>query len=320
MTTDPTEHSLEALQPNLTPEEACLSALLDLNEFQEVGPGKSVGAFYTAFTGYKPTENLSTRISTHAVEQSPQDPPHFSPQRSYVDGYEIAATVVVNFDDREADVRDMLNLDFVKTDDGLVVMRRELFRVGEGVEPRYTQRLTEGELAALAQDAATTRELIVEENAELMKLGPLEEAAAEDGTRRFHIGDVLTVTTGRLVSPRGVDGLYDILGYMTDDSPYTTQLGRFADECSPVLEQRLGEVLKPYSDIPVGVKDSLSLYRWLYGITQAMDGDPFLEIGKIGEEDHATIDPVTEMELDYGSEIRDKMITLDPETFGQDED
>ncbi|MCA9334833.1 hypothetical protein KC953_01680 [Candidatus Saccharibacteria bacterium] len=204
MTTDPTERSLEALQPNLTPEEACLSALLDLNEFQEMGPGKSVSGFYRTFMGSEPTENISTRISTHAVEQNPQEPPHFSPQKSYVDGFEIAATVVVNFDDHNAGVREMLNLDFVRTDDGLVVMRRELFRVGEGVEPRYTQRLTEEELAALAQDAVTTRELIVEENAELMKLGSLEETAGEDGSRRFHIGDVLTVTTGRLVSPRGM--------------------------------------------------------------------------------------------------------------------
>ena len=107
---------------------------------------------------------------------------------------------------------------------------------------------------------------------------------------------------------------------MTDDSPYTTQLGRFAEECSPVLEQRLGEALKPFSEVPEGVKDSLSLYKWLYEVTQAMDGDPFLDVGKITEADHASIDPVTEMELDYGPEIRDKMITFDPETFDQGEE
>lgn len=46
--------------------------------------------------------------------------------------------------------------------------------------------MTEVEVAALAQDAAATKELIVEADAELMKLGPLVEEQAEDGTRRFH--------------------------------------------------------------------------------------------------------------------------------------
>src|SRR3990167_6769223 len=260
---DPVERRLEALRLNLTPEEACLSALLDLNEFQEMGPGKAVSDFYAAFTGEEPTEDLRTRISTHPVEQNPQDPPHFSPQKSYVEGFDIAAIVVVHFDAREAGVREMLNLDFVKTAEGLRLMQRELFRQGEGVAPRYTRRVIEEELAALSRDATATKELIVEENAELMKLGPLVEEQAEDGSRRFHIGDVLSITTGRLVSPRGIEGIYDILGYMTDDSPYTTQLGRFAEECLPYLEKQLGQTIRLYSEVPESVKDSLSLYKWL---------------------------------------------------------
>ena len=84
---DPMDRRLEALQPNLTPEEATLSALLDLNEFQEVGPGKAVSDFYVAFTGEVAPDGLRTRISTHAVEQEPQDPPHYSPQKSYVEGF-----------------------------------------------------------------------------------------------------------------------------------------------------------------------------------------------------------------------------------------
>lgn len=317
---DPVERRLEALQPNLAPEEACLSVLLDLNEFQEVGPGKAVGDFYTAFTGSQAPEDLRTRISTHPVEQNPQDPPHFSPQTSYVEGFEIAATVVVDFDARDAGVREMLNLDFVKTSEGLQVMRRELFRQGEEVAPRYTQRLTEDELAALARDALATKDLIVEEDAELMKLGPLVEEQAEDGSRRFHIGDILSITTGRLTSPRGMDGIYDILGYMTDDSPFTTQLGRFAEECKPYLEKQLGDAINPYSEVPESVKDSLSLYKWLHGVTESMDGDPFLKVGKIGEEDHAVLDPMTELELDHGPEIKKKFIQIDPSSFEQDEE
>jgi hypothetical protein len=53
--------------------------------------------------------------------------------------------------------------------------------------------------------------------------------------RDFHLGDILTVTTGRLVSPRLMDGLYDILNYMTNDNLFTHQLPRASDECAPYL-------------------------------------------------------------------------------------
>jgi len=320
---DPVERRLEALQPNLTPEEACLSALLDLNEFQERGPGKAVSDFYAAFTGEEAPEDLRTRIDTHPVEQNPQDPPlFFAPQKSYVEGFEIAATVVVDFDAREAGVRETLNLDFVKTAEGLQLMRRQMFRQGDGVVHRYTRGggATEEELEALARDAIATKELVVEEDAELMKLGSLVEEQAEDGSRRFHIGDVLSITTGRLVSPRGIDGVYDILGYMTDDSPYTTQLGRFAEECLPYLEKQLGEGIKPFSKVPESVKDSLSLYKWLHSVTDGMNGDPFLKVSKVGEDDHAVMDPMSELELDHGPEIMKKVINIDPNLFEQDKE
>lgn len=314
---EPIKRKLEVLKPDLAPEEACLLALFDLEDFQEAGPGMAVGNFYAAFTGRESSEGLRTRISTSAVEQNPQDPPHFSPQKSYVPGFEIAATVIVNFDDRGAGVRGMLNLDFVRTEEGLQVMRRELYGAEAGVKPHYTQRIGEEELAALSQDALATRELIVEETAELIRLGPLEEESAEDGARRFHIGDILAVTTGRLVSPRGMAGFYDILGYMADDALSTTQLVRFADECSPVLQQRLTEAITPYSEVPNSVKDNLSLYRWLHKVTEEMEGDPFLPVGKIGEDNHAVIDPITELKLDYGPEILGKMITVDPKSPNQ---
>lgn len=35
--------------------------------------------------------------------------------------------------------------------------------------------------------------------------------------KAFHIGDVLTVTTGRLVSPRHMYGVYEILNFLTGD-------------------------------------------------------------------------------------------------------
>lgn len=54
-------------------------------------------------------------------------------------------------------------------------------------------------------------------------------------TKDFHVGDVLTITTGIMLSPRNIEGVYDILGWMTDEQLYTHQLPRVADEAKPVL-------------------------------------------------------------------------------------
>lgn len=56
--------------------------------------------------------------------------------------------------------------------------------------------------------------------------------------KQFHIGDVLSITHEHLVSPRHMDGVYDILNYMTGDSLFTHQLPRAGRECKePLLAQ-----------------------------------------------------------------------------------
>lgn len=56
--------------------------------------------------------------------------------------------------------------------------------------------------------------------------------------KEFHLGDVLSITTHRLVSPRHMEGIYDILNFMTGDNLFTHQLPRASDECEPhLLEQ-----------------------------------------------------------------------------------
>lgn len=55
---------------------------------------------------------------------------------------------------------------------------------------------------------------------------------------QFHIGDVLTVTTGKLLSRGGVAAAYKILNYMTGDDLMTHQLPRAARAAKPtILEQ-----------------------------------------------------------------------------------
>jgi len=57
-------------------------------------------------------------------------------------------------------------------------------------------------------------------------------------SRDFDLGDILSITTGALVSPRHIDGVYDILDYMTGDQLFTHQLPRAATTCQgPLLAQ-----------------------------------------------------------------------------------
>lgn len=57
-------------------------------------------------------------------------------------------------------------------------------------------------------------------------------------SRQFHISDVLSITTGRLVSARHMDGIYDILSFLTGDSIYTHQIPRVMREVKPWLRQQ----------------------------------------------------------------------------------
>lgn len=55
------------------------------------------------------------------------------------------------------------------------------------------------------------------------------------GMKLFHISDVLSITTGRLVSTRHMQGVYEILNYMTGENLYTHQLPRASRECAPAI-------------------------------------------------------------------------------------
>ncbi len=54
-------------------------------------------------------------------------------------------------------------------------------------------------------------------------------------TRSTPLADVLSVTTPHLLSARQMDGLTDLLNWMTGDELEMWQLSRAADECAPAL-------------------------------------------------------------------------------------
>lgn len=69
-------------------------------------------------------------------------------------------------------------------------------------------------------------------------------------TKQFPLRDILSVTTGRLLTKargphdNGISALYALLGWMTGDAPFTHQLPRFIEECEPWLLRWFPELAK----------------------------------------------------------------------------
>lgn len=61
-------------------------------------------------------------------------------------------------------------------------------------------------------------------------------------TKSFHISDVLSVTTGYLVSLRHIDGVSEVLDFMSGESLMTHALPRAMDEIGPVILEQHPEL------------------------------------------------------------------------------
>jgi hypothetical protein len=112
-------------------------------------------------------------------------------------------------------------------------------------------------------------------------------------TKAFHLGDILSVTTERLVSPRRVEGVYDILGWMTGESLFTHQLPRACDECKgPLLAQHpdLAAI-----EVPEDFGGKEGVDRWL--AEQVAVYGEYREVAPLAAEDHTRIDPLDELRM-----------------------
>ena len=109
-------------------------------------------------------------------------------------------------------------------------------------------------------------------------------------TKEFHLGDVLSITTGRLVSPRRMDGIYDILNFMTDSNLFTHQLSRAINECKPhllgqfpqldcpELQFALGELIEMLETSSGKEEPDKLILGWLSKLTSGKYGVRFPEM------------------------------------------
>lgn len=103
--------------------------------------------------------------------------------------------------------------------------------------------------------------------------------------REFELGDLISVTTGRLVSRRHVGGLYDLMGFMVGESLMTHQLPRAMDACKPELLRQhpwlAGIEVPDWSYVPRDRAETIKtiIFGWLDGMDMTHGKTHLVEAG-----------------------------------------
>ena len=75
--------------------------------------------------------------------------------------------------------------------------------------------------------------------------------------KQFHLGDVLSIITGRIVSPRHIDGVSDILNFMTGENLFTYQIPKAVDKCRFYLIKQFPQLNTTKMDFAVAELDQM---------------------------------------------------------------
>ena len=117
-------------------------------------------------------------------------------------------------------------------------------------------------------------------------------------SRSFHIGDILSITTEKLLSPRLISGVYDILNFMTNDNLYTHQLMRAKDECRPYL-------IKQHPKLAAIDAAEVTRENWRSWLdARIAEFGETLPVNPLPEDIHEFIEPISELaEIVHPSKI-----------------
>lgn len=115
-------------------------------------------------------------------------------------------------------------------------------------------------------------------------------------TKKFHLGDILSVMTGVICLPNGFSGVKDILTFMTGESSHTTQCGRFADECLPYLQEQFPQLVAVTPDECLA--DSIEQCQKIID-RLVMQYGAWHTVRHIHPEDHQVLDPRIELAMQF---------------------
>lgn len=117
--------------------------------------------------------------------------------------------------------------------------------------------------------------------------------------KEFPVSSVLMVATGRLLYDDGMDEIYEILNFMTNDNLLTHQLPRAFKECKPHVLKRYPAMKAASAELSEkldGVNDTETkrqiLTEWL--AVQTAQFGKMLKVEQIPTEEHAVKDPLSE--------------------------
>lgn len=109
-------------------------------------------------------------------------------------------------------------------------------------------------------------------------------------SKDFHIGIILSITGERLMSPTipPIQGVYEILNYMTGDNLYTHQLPRVCRECRPFLLKQHPQLAQWADDVtPETFSARLADAVEQFGLT--------LPVEPLASGEHEFIEPISEL-------------------------
>jgi hypothetical protein len=105
--------------------------------------------------------------------------------------------------------------------------------------------------------------------------------------QEFDLADILSISTGRLLSHEGIGGVYKILNFMTDDNLFTHQLPRAAKETAPELLHQLPWLAEiTFREGMTNIPGWLAHIEDVYGKRHTLTS---------GVSDHVVKDPLTEL-------------------------
>jgi hypothetical protein len=113
--------------------------------------------------------------------------------------------------------------------------------------------------------------------------------------KAFHLGDILSVTTGRLVAPGHIQAVHGLLDFMTGDTLFTHQLPRACDECAPDLLRQHPDL----ADVPLPERFESpdEVGPWL--AEQVARFGEYIDVAPLSPADHTRINPLEELAMHY---------------------